>query len=122
MNELGETLRNGLKKSFSTQGIPAKVTGTGSLAAWHFTTSDVLDYRGVASANRSFHQPLHLALLNRGIFTMPRGSACISTPMKRSEIEEMIVAFDSALRQMTTLKISLPGWSARESRTGREMK
>lgn len=109
VNELGEALRGGLRKSFSAQGIPGKVTGMGSLAAWHFTSSEVVDYRGVARANRSLHHPFHLALLNRGIFTMPRGSACISTPMQAQEIEEMIVAFDGSLREITGLNGSFPG-------------
>jgi len=100
LNRLGELLRQELKKSFLNLGIPAQVTGVGSLAAWHFTNSEIVNYRDVAAASRSLHHPLHLSLMNRGMFTTPRGSVCLSTPMQKRDVEEIVAAFQESLREL----------------------
>lgn len=109
LNKLGDLLREQLRKSFSDLGFRGQVTGTGSLAAWHFTNSDVVNYRNVASAARYLHHPVHLSLLNKGIFTMPRGSVCLSTPMLAQEIDEFNGAFQEALKEVAFLADLVPG-------------
>jgi glutamate-1-semialdehyde 2,1-aminomutase len=99
LNKLGSVLRTLLEKSFSDAGVPGTVTGTGSLAAWHFTDSEVVDYRSMAGANRSLHHPVHISLMNKGIFTMPRGSVCLSTPMGERDIAQIGEAFQESLEE-----------------------
>jgi glutamate-1-semialdehyde 2,1-aminomutase len=108
LNHLGELLRQELKNSFLNLGIPAKVTGMGSLAAWHFTDSEIVNYRNVAGAFRSLNHPVHLSLMNRGIFTTPRGSVCLSTPMQKRDIDEMVGAFQESLREVVCTAQPVP--------------
>ena len=100
VNELGAAFRAGLQELFSDCGVQAKVTGVGSLAAWHFTESEVVDYRSAASGKSPLQHPLHLSLLNRGIFATPRGSASVSTPMGKQEIQDLLDRFKTALGEV----------------------
>jgi len=103
LNKLGNQLRDQLRKSFSDIGLPGQVTGSGSLAAWHFTDSVVMDYRGAAAANRSLHHPIHLSLLNKGMFTMPRGAICLSTAMGTEDVDLFAESFQESLKEVANL-------------------
>ncbi len=43
---------------------------------------------------------MHLALLNRGIFSVPRGMSCISAPMDNQIIDDTIIRFTDALKHV----------------------
>lgn len=98
LNRLGELARRRLRQAFERLGIPAQVTGAGSIFAVHFTAEPVTDYR---SARRGAHPQLlcrlHLGLLNEGVIIAPRGMGCISTPMTEAEVELLGQAVENAL-------------------------
>lgn len=100
LNELGEHMRRGLGDALAEVGIEGQVTGMGSLMAVHFIQEPVTDYRSAARADKELASLLHLSLLNRGIFTSPRGFICLSTPMEKKEVDEAIRTFTEALTGM----------------------
>src|SRR5262249_19176380 len=99
INQLGERLRAGLRQTFVAAGIDGQVTGMGSMARIHFTKEKVVDYRTAWRAARELLPPVHLELLNRGIFVAPRCEWAVSTPMSEQEIDAAIEAFSATLRE-----------------------
>jgi len=97
INALGEALRTGLRDACAHAGVPAQVTGAGSLATVHFTSASVRDYRGALTGDRALARRLHLALLNRGIFARSSAGFFLSTAMGDAEIEETVNAVADAL-------------------------
>lgn len=96
INELGDHLATGLRQVIDDLGIPAQVTGIGSIRTVHITDSAVVDYRSKARSNRRFSRLLHLALLNEGIFIAPRGMFVTSTAMTTSTVDACVEAFARA--------------------------
>ena len=80
--------------------MPGHVTGLGSLAHVHLVDAPVHDYRGAAGGRRWLHRPVHLALLNRGIVTAPRGMLALSTVLTEAEIDEATIGFAAALAEV----------------------
>jgi len=97
INQLGESLRSGLRKVIEKYRIDAQLTGIGSLVGIHFTRSPIRNYRDALEAPRSLLSVLHLLLLNHGIMTAPRGLFCTSTVMSESEIEQFVDAFEDSI-------------------------
>lgn len=97
INRLGDRLRTGLQRAIRGNGIEAQITGIGSLLGIHFTEEPIRNYRDALFAPRNILALLHLSLMNRGMFTAPRGFLCISTAMSESEIDEFASAFGDTL-------------------------
>jgi glutamate-1-semialdehyde 2,1-aminomutase len=97
INQLGESLRRGLRKVIEKYRIDAQLTGIGSLIGIHFTRGPIRNYQDALEAPRSLLSVLHLLLLNRGIMTAPRGLFCTSTVMSESEIKQFVDAFEDSI-------------------------
>jgi glutamate-1-semialdehyde 2,1-aminomutase len=97
INTLGTLLRAGLCNACEGAGVPAQITGAGSLATIHFTTAPVRDYRGALTGDRALARRLHLALLNRGIFARSSAGFFLSTAMGEAEIEQTVNAVREGL-------------------------
>ncbi len=99
INQAGKALADSLATALSDCGVPGCVTGYGSMFNAHLganaktvkTASDVLgeDDRLMAV--------LHLALLNEGIFTSPRGFLNCSTVMSDRDLREVAKALVRAV-------------------------
>ena len=97
INTLGDRLRRGLQKQLDESAVRGQIVGIGSLLQIHFSNQPVTDYRSAASASKDLAPLLHLALLNRGIFSSTRNSMCISTPMTEAEVDQAVEAFEQSL-------------------------
>jgi len=97
INRLGRRLADGLEKALADAGMAGQVTGEGSLRTIHFTSEPVRDYRSKATADPAVQKAFHLGLLNRGIFTAPRGMFVVSTAMGESEMDECVEAVRGVL-------------------------
>jgi len=89
LNRLGDTLRARIGAGFAAAGIPAQMTGYGSLFRLHLTTAPIIDYRSSypdAVAKKAL-PAIHLAMLDRGILLTPNCSGSLSTPMGAAEID-----------------------------------
>jgi glutamate-1-semialdehyde 2,1-aminomutase len=100
INALGARLREGFNRAFAQAGIKGQTTGMGSLMQVHFRDGEIVNPRDTGVGilgSKDLPRLLHLEMLNRGIFSAPRGMYCVSTPMGDKEIDECIDAFAAAL-------------------------
>lgn len=100
INGLGEKLRMHFNNVLEEVGIIAQVTGIGSLAQIHFTKEEVKDWRTAATARVDMRAIFHLLLMDKGVFSAPRGMFNISTPMGEKEIMEVRTALRDSLIEL----------------------
>ena len=94
LGRLGDTLRARINAAFAASGVPAQVTGLGSLFRLHPTSAPIRDYRSSypTAAGKQEIQAIHLAMLSRGILLTPNCSGALSTPMGAAEIDLIATA------------------------------
>ncbi len=97
LNRLGDKARAGMGDVLSRHGAPAQVTGSGSLFCTHWTPHLVTETRASETASAELGLLTTLALSNRGIHISARGVGCLSTPMRDSDIDAFIVAYDETV-------------------------
>ena len=97
LNGLGDQLRAGISQQLDDHGLPATVTGYGSMAGVHLVEGDVRNYRDAAVGNQTMKRALHVALLLEGVFAAPRLMLCTSTPMTPEIVDEIVLRFGRAL-------------------------
>ncbi|BBK29851.1 glutamate-1-semialdehyde 2,1-aminomutase [Stella humosa] len=105
LNGLGERLRQGLTTAFAQAGIPAQVTGMGSLFRVHPHARAVSDYRsGFPTADeKALQGRLHTWLVEQGYLLTPNQSGALSTPMTAADIDGLVDVMVEGF-----------GWAARE--------
>ena len=89
LDEMGETLRSGLRACLERAGVPGAVTGMGSLFRIHPSDRVLVDYRSAVAddAEKQRLDRLHRALLDHGVLISPTGLGCLSTAVTEAEIE-----------------------------------
>ena len=97
LNALGDQLRAGIAAQLDDHGLPATVTGYGSMSGVHLVDGPVRNYRDGAVANQTLKRALHLALLLEGVFPAPRLMLCTSTPMNPEIVDDIVTRFGRAL-------------------------
>lgn len=106
LNRQGARVAELLVEVFASHDVPVQVNAVGSLFALHFTDTPVVDYRGVAAADKQRMRDFFLALVNHGVLMAPRGMGALSTPMQEPEIDQFIDAVDEVLAEQR------PRWEA----------
>lgn len=101
LNDLGETLRAGLKDTFEEMNVPAQVTGVGSVFAVHFTKEEVWDYPAYARGDKIALEKMFFSWLLNGVFMTSRGLGCLSVPMEIADVDEFLNATKIALTKTT---------------------
>jgi glutamate-1-semialdehyde 2,1-aminomutase len=102
LNRLGRLARSRLEEAISESGVPATVTGTGSMFRMHLRSTPPRDYRslfpspGESEALRLFIDGLYDA----GIVMIHTGTGTLSTPMGEAEIDALAEAALVALRRV----------------------
>jgi glutamate-1-semialdehyde 2,1-aminomutase len=102
-NKLGDRLRDGFKQSFIRVGIKGQVTGIGSLAQVHWIEGEIVTAKDSMLGRVSAAEVIklsHCEMMNRGIFSAPRGMFAISTPMTEKEIDKTIREFEETLKML----------------------
>ena len=97
LNRRGESLRHQIRVAFEGIGLPAQVTGLGSLFAIHSTSQPVKSYRDTMRANADLRHRLFLGLFNEGVLMDPRGVGCISAAIGEAEIDQFVGALRTVL-------------------------
>jgi len=100
INHLGKRLKSGFENVFKDAGIRGQVSGIGSLNQIHWCDTPLLNARDAARAMAAAGDLpglLHLAMINRGIYSAKRGMFVTSTPMSEAEIGKVIEAFAGAV-------------------------
>jgi glutamate-1-semialdehyde 2,1-aminomutase len=101
LNHMGLDLRQRMQALCGRYGVPAQVTGDGSLFGIHWSAEPVTDYRSAARANKSLSYKFFLHSLNNGIFFTGRGGGCLSMPMTDTELGTFLDVLESFLRKIT---------------------
>ena len=97
LSSLGDEVRSGLREAFAAAGVPVAITGRASMFHISLTRGPMASYRDFQALDMAPWLTLRLALLNRGIFLMKRGTGCLSTPMGREDIDALVDAVVDAL-------------------------
>jgi glutamate-1-semialdehyde 2,1-aminomutase len=80
-----------------------QINSAGSMFALHFTDRPVVDYRGVASADKRKTREMFLGLVNHGVLMAPRGMGALSTPMDENDIQQFVDAVDAVVAEQRPL-------------------
>ncbi len=94
LNSRGGALRQEMSRAFAGAGIPAQITGVGSLFAIHLTEQPVRSYRDTLTAQADRRHQIFLGLVNEGILIDPRGVGSLTTALGEEEVRR----FGAALR------------------------
>ena len=102
LNELGDLIRRTANEGFEREKVPAQMTGLGSLFRTHPLTTPINDYRSCyqSSAQKAAIGLIHFELLERGFLLTPNCSGALSTPMSRTDVEELAGAIVSAAKHV----------------------
>jgi glutamate-1-semialdehyde 2,1-aminomutase len=91
INAMGEVLRAGLRTIFADAGVPARVTGAGSLFGIHRATVAGSPDSGIEET-AELRRRTYLGLYNRGVLIDPRGVGTISTALGQGELDRFLEA------------------------------
>jgi glutamate-1-semialdehyde 2,1-aminomutase len=101
LNSMGAGLRQRIQALCHRYGVPAQVTGEGSLFGLHWTAEPVTDYRSAQRSNKSLAYKFFLHGLNNGIFFTTRGGGCLSMPMADAELGAFLDVLEGFLQKVT---------------------
>jgi glutamate-1-semialdehyde 2,1-aminomutase len=102
LNRRGESLRHQIHMSFQDVGLPAQVTGLGSLFAVHLTSQPVKSYRDTMGADADLRHRIFLGLFKEGVLIDPRGVGCVSAAIGEAEIDQFVDALRAVLRTLAS--------------------
>ncbi|MCC7162029.1 MAG: aminotransferase class III-fold pyridoxal phosphate-dependent enzyme [Anaerolineae bacterium] len=103
INALGDRLAAGFDEAFAEAGIVGKTTHVGSLVQVHWRTGEITNMEDVSDGFRGagdLPYLLHLAMLNRDIYSAARGEYNISTVITDSQVERAITNFNESLHEL----------------------
>jgi glutamate-1-semialdehyde 2,1-aminomutase len=86
--------------AFEDAGLPAQVTGLGSLFAVHLTSQPVKSYRDTMGADSDLRHRIFLGLFKEGVLIDPRGVGCASVAIGEAEIDYFVDALRTVLRTL----------------------
>ncbi len=103
INGLGARFQEGLLASFKTNGLNIQSNQIGSLLNLHFFNEPITTAEQVLRSEEKLHALLHLSLLNKGVFTIPRGLFILSTAMTENDIDFLVGRIDESLKDLLPL-------------------
>ncbi|MDA3918808.1 MAG: aspartate aminotransferase family protein [Deltaproteobacteria bacterium] len=103
INNLGDRLQKGLRQSFKDNGLNIQSNHIGSLLNIHFVNEAITTSEQVLKSEEQLHTLMHLSLLNKGIFSIPRGLFILSCAMTENDIDFLIEKIDETLKELLPL-------------------
>jgi glutamate-1-semialdehyde 2,1-aminomutase len=100
LNANGAEVRADLASAFTEAGVPAQITGVGSLFAIHLIDHPVRSYRDTLGSNTELRHEIFLGLYNEGVQIDPRGVGNVSTAIGPEEIARFSLAMRSVLSRV----------------------
>lgn len=102
LEDMGARLRKRLNDVFKQGGVPAQVTGDGSLFRLVMTDRPLRNYRDTVEPEAAARSSrLFMGLLDNGIMVNDNGLACLSTPMGEAELDIIEAALERALQALS---------------------
>jgi glutamate-1-semialdehyde 2,1-aminomutase len=102
LNRLGGLARKGILEAIQLSGVPASVTGAGSMFRIHLHAAPPDNYRSAyldSSGKIRLSRFVNL-LLDRGILIADTGTGMLSTVMRNEQIDQLAEAVHQSLRQL----------------------
>ncbi len=103
VNNLGDQFHKGLVNSFKANGLNIQSNQIGSLLNLHFVNEPITTAEQVLKSEEQLHTLMHLSLLNKGVFTIPRGLFILSTVITPGEIDDLVDKIDETLKELLPL-------------------
>ncbi|OQY00605.1 MAG: glutamate-1-semialdehyde 2,1-aminomutase [Desulfobacteraceae bacterium 4572_130] len=103
INKLGNKFQKGLLKSFKTNNLNIQSNQIGSLLNLHFVNKPITTPEQVLESVDKLHTLMHLSLLNKGVFNIPRGLFILSTAITEQEINFLVNKIDETLKELLPL-------------------
>ena len=103
INSLGNHFQKGLLKIFNSNGLNIQSNQIGSLLNLHFYNEPITRAEQVLESVEQLHTLMHLSLLNKGVFTIPRGLFILSTAITENEIDGLVGKIDETLKELLPL-------------------
>lgn len=100
LNRLGDRVQHELSRVFATAGIPACVTGLGSIFQIHFTAKPPTCYRDTLQNDQSLLRQLFFWLHNNETYVSPVGMVCMSLPMENQDVDKLVSLVAELVRQV----------------------
>ena len=97
--ERGNRLRQQLNVAISRHGLPAQVTGTGTILCFHFHDGPIRTPTDTASTRPEAYALFHHEMLARGIYFARRGYMSLSLALSDEDDAALLEAFDEVLEQ-----------------------
>ncbi|MCG8632965.1 MAG: aspartate aminotransferase family protein [Desulfobacterales bacterium] len=103
VNAMGDRLQSGLLDLFADTGLNIQSTQIGSLLNLHFVNEPVTTPEQVLGSEEELHALMHLSLLNKGVFSIPRGLFILSTAITETEIDGLLENIGIVLEELLPL-------------------
>ena len=103
VNSLGDRLQKGLLQSFKDNGLNIQSNHIGSLLNIHFVNEPITTSEQVLKSEEQLHTLMHLSMLNKGVFTIPRGLFILSCAMTEYDIDFLIEKIDETFKELLPL-------------------
>jgi glutamate-1-semialdehyde 2,1-aminomutase len=97
LDEIGETLRQGMENAAKKAGIMVQVVGVGSVFHIYFTDQPIVDSASAKTGNQFLLRLYDLHLITRGIYPAKAHCSFISTPITHREVQETLEAVEETL-------------------------
>ena len=99
LNKIGDKFREGLSKILADNGIPAQVSGIGSLFQVFFMSEPLVDYQSHFHADREAFDIFTRKMFAKGIY-MSRGTKCyVSTAHTERDLDEFLSAAEAVCNE-----------------------
>jgi glutamate-1-semialdehyde 2,1-aminomutase len=105
LNRLGQLARDRLAEAIRASGVPASVTGAGSMFRIHLKAEAPTDYRSafLTQREKAALDALLQALQDERILVIGTAAGMLSTPMGEAEIDALAEAVLASLRRIAPL-------------------
>ena len=103
LNALGDRFQKGVLASIEQNGLAIQSNQIGSILNLHFYNRPITHAAQVGEAVEELHALFHLGLLNRGVFSIPRGLFLLSTAITEQEIDGLVDKIDETLKELLPL-------------------
>ncbi len=100
LNRAGDRVRAELDRAFADAGIPASITGLGSLFGIHLTSVPVRTARDAERADAGLRHRIFLGLYDEGVLIDPRGVGTLSTAIGGPEIDRFVEGLRAVLSRL----------------------
>jgi glutamate-1-semialdehyde 2,1-aminomutase len=98
--ELGESLRQKLRRTLQGTGVPAQVTGVASLFGIHFNARPIRSYRDVVLDDAEMTRGLYTGLLNEGILLQTTCAGALGVMTTDTEVDTLVDAVGRVVRRL----------------------